>query len=336
MAIIHGDAGGNEMMRHTTVKLLSLFITSCALLQAQGSPLSNHLLPLVPDNAQIVAGMERVDDFSSDGRLFFTTRNCNRDLDDWMAVAGVDQSRTVDELIAVAGSTSSQELDQHLLLFHGHFDSARILKAELENSGSRKLIYKGYRVLEIAPLQRELKEMRDIRWLAILENQVVLFGTPKMVEASLERLTTRTRTDARLLSDLRRLRDDVQSWDVINLSGAVLARHLDTVNAQPVWSKMLNGADHVSIGVHQGRKTRVDFEISSTTHLEAFQPSAAFASFQPIAGEKEDFHIEKLAANENTITGSLVFAKGQFEAWIQSQFRNRIQRTDIPVDPIRP
>lgn len=318
------------------VKLLCLLAAGCAVHEAGASPLSNRLLPLVPGNAQIVAGMEHVDDFSSEGRIFLVTNNCNRDLDDWAAIAGIDQSRAVDQLIAVATSTPNHELDQHLLLLHGRLDSTLILKAQLENGGSRILKVGGYRILEVQPFQREGENMQDVRWLAIVENQLVLFGTPKLVEISLQRLAAGTLVDPELLNSLHQLRDDVESWNVMDLPGAMLAKHLDTAHAEPLLSAILDEANHLIIGVHYGSKTRVDFEVFSKARFDTLQPLAALEQVQHVSKAKADFRIERLAIHDNTINCTLTFAKNHIETWLQDQFKRRIQRTDIPIDPLRP
>ena len=66
------------------------------------SPAEDRLLRLVPANAAIVAGIEDPHHGDQSGRLLIVTHNNNVDLDDWIALVGVDAQREVDRLIEVA------------------------------------------------------------------------------------------------------------------------------------------------------------------------------------------------------------------------------------------
>jgi len=90
------------------------------------SPANSKLLQLVPEGAQIVAGIEDPHNPSSSGRLLLVTHNCHLDFKDWVAMSGVDPHRASDEVIKVATSSSGRELKQHLLLVAGRFDREHI------------------------------------------------------------------------------------------------------------------------------------------------------------------------------------------------------------------
>jgi hypothetical protein len=77
---------------------------------------NSKLLDLVPEGAQIVAGIEDPHNPTSSGRLLLVTHSCNLDFKDWVAITGVDPHRETDEVIEVATSSSESELKEHLVL----------------------------------------------------------------------------------------------------------------------------------------------------------------------------------------------------------------------------
>jgi hypothetical protein len=69
------------------------------------------LLDLVPEGAQIVAGIEDPHYSTSSGRLLLVTHSCNLDFKDWeVGITGVDPHRESDEVIEVATSSPEGEL----------------------------------------------------------------------------------------------------------------------------------------------------------------------------------------------------------------------------------
>src|ERR1700757_4404539 len=76
------------------------------------APVNFKLLPLVPAGAQIVAGVLNVHGPGPTGRVLLTTHNNRLDLDDWIALTGVDTTKVFDEVIEVAMSSNTVELKE--------------------------------------------------------------------------------------------------------------------------------------------------------------------------------------------------------------------------------
>ena len=95
--------------------VLLTFVLMAGAVAGWASPVNSKLLALVPEGAQIVAGVEDPHSASSSGRLLLVTHNCHLDFKDWVAISGVDPHRASDEVIEVATSSSEGELRGHLL-----------------------------------------------------------------------------------------------------------------------------------------------------------------------------------------------------------------------------
>ncbi len=240
--------------------LLRCFYTAVAtvVFAASGfaSPVNFKLLPLVPAGAQIVAGFQDLHGPVATGRVLLTTHNNRLDLDDWIALTGVDTSKIFDEVIEVAMSSDAAELREHLLLVAGHFDRARIFQAA-EQNGAAHVSYGGETALLIAPYTRERGDMMDTRWLIILDDQTGIFGTPAMVQLALQRYDSHYLPDPVLAERLARLRPDVTSWNVL-LPPSKSKKEMGFVQPHGAWSQLLDDADLVIVGTHFGSKIRMD------------------------------------------------------------------------------
>src|SRR5580693_1838127 len=87
-------------------------VSICTGVARWASPASSTLLALVPEGAQIVAGIEDPHNPASRGRLLLVTHGCNLDSNDWIAITGVDPRRETDEVIEVATSSAEAELKE--------------------------------------------------------------------------------------------------------------------------------------------------------------------------------------------------------------------------------
>ena len=70
--------------------LFTLALTTVFAGSGFASPLNSKLLSLVPPGAEIVAGFENYPALHGHGQLLLTTHNNRLVLDDWQALAGVD------------------------------------------------------------------------------------------------------------------------------------------------------------------------------------------------------------------------------------------------------
>ena len=285
------------------------------------SPAEDRLLRLVPANAAIVAGIQDPHDGDQRGRLLIVTNNNNVDVNDWIALAGVDGRQQVDRLITVAMPSSRGDLAEHLLLARGSFEGGRILNQAERNGGGRRE-YRGVRIVELKPFQREEKGMIDTRWLTVLDDNSAIFGTPAIVKSALDRYLSSSVADAALVKQLMTLRPDVNCWSILALPGAVLARHLRAGVVDETGAMLLRRINNVAVGMHYGSKERVDFSIGTNSPEAATALAAAMDGWShllPIA-DMVGARLAGVLVEQNEVRGSVRVKDKEFGSWLAAVY----------------
>jgi hypothetical protein len=300
---------------------------------------SGKLLSLVPPGCAIVAGFENGHGPHSGGRLLLTTPNNQFDLNDWLALSGVDTEKRYDEVIEAAAPNSIGELANHLLLVEGRFDRERIFRAAQQN-GAQTSQAEGETVLVVMPFPRERVRMPDTRWLAILSNRTALFGTPWLVQQAVRRYATHAEADPALIQRLKLLRTDISSWNVL-VSLQKLIPNIKPAGPQSDWSRLLEDADLLLVGAHFGPRIRVDFSVYADRDRETayFEGKANLlrAMFTPETSHSDDLpqqpqpQLENLTVARSEMRGSVAFSDRQFAEWIAHP-----SRVHAPQAPDRP
>jgi hypothetical protein len=295
------------------------------------SPGNFRLVPLVPGGCEVVAGFENRHDPYTSGRLLLTTHNNRLDLDDWLALAGVDNQRAFDEIVEVASSRSGGELKEHLLLVAGHFDGARIYRS-VEQNGAKSTHFEGLKILLVEPFGREQGDMLETRWLVILNDRIAMFGTPAIVQNSLHRYFNHAVPDPVLLERLSQLRPDITSWNV--LVAPPMTRNLNFARAHGAWARLMEDTELLMVGARFGPKIRVDFVICATSDRgkEYFTRKAALFTgvFTPGSPQEaalsESFEprLENLLVEEHRIQGSVALSRKQFDQWRDIQLASNM------------
>jgi len=303
------------------------------------SPVSGKLLALVPPGCAIVAGFDNGHAPHTGGRLLLTTPNNQFDLDDWLALAGVDTGRRYDEVIEAAALNSRGDLAEHLLMVAGRFDRELIFRAAQHN-GAQASRDQGETILVLKPFPREQKQMTDTRWLAILDNRTALLGTPRLVQKSLERYAAHAEADSTLMQRLRLLRSDITSWNVLE-SLQSPARNPNMAKPHSVWAHLLEDADMLLVGAHFGSTIRVDFSVHAGSDREASYFNRKAALFSNMFTEESvqqgelsprpQPKLENLSVESNRVQGSVVLSDKQFGDWIE-----HLGRVQAPQEPKRP
>jgi hypothetical protein len=281
------------------------------------SPAEDRLLRLVPAHAEIVAGIEDPHHGDQSGRLLIVTHSNNVDLDDWIGLVGVDDRQQVDKLVEVAMSSPRGDLSEHLLLARGSFNGRRILE-NAERNGGVRTEYKGVRIVNLKPFPREQGEMRDTRWLTVLDDNTAIFGTPITVMGALDRYVASSAVDGPLAKRLQALKPDVNCWSVLTMPGAVMANHLRAGVLDDAGAALLRGMSGVAIGVHYGSKERVDFAFGTNS------PEAATALASSLGDRPHLFsiadtlqtHFEGVSVEQNEVRGSVRVRDKEFDPWL--------------------
>lgn len=298
------------------------FLAAAAMAKALATPADSDVLRLVPGGAQVVSGISDRGTSSATGRLLVVTENNNRDLDDCRTLLGVDGQKAINEVIEAADSSIAGDLSDHLLLVAGSFDHARVFKAALEN-GAGRAEYDGRELLVLRPFGRESPSMKDVRWLAILENRVLVFGVPRMVAKALDRYERHEPADPILLQRLARVHSDVNSWSIVAMPAPILTKHLALGNIPASLETILKDADEVELGIHYGRNARIDLSIHSAGSdpgdglLSRAQP--ILASFAPAPRS----HLHVGMVGQGRIQGSMTIREKEFDEWLAALERSR-------------
>lgn len=297
------------------------------------SPTNSKLLWLVPSGAQIVAGFENYHDPDHHGQLLLTTRNNRLDLADWQAIAGVDHNRAFEEVIEVAASSIGGRLSDHLLLVAGRFSEETIFKS-LELNGAKKVEFKGQTIMLIEPFPREKGLLAGTRWLVILQDRFVMFGTPKMVQAALLRYVNHADSDMILRERLSQLPREVSSWNVLSSMSKSPTQYKASLPSSP-WEKFFDGAKVMMVGARFGSKIRLHFSLHASSDRGAdffAQKSRFFAEvFAPErTGGSRLPRLHELEIAPDRVQGSIELSKKQFEAW--SDWTNNFGRAPAVPD----
>ncbi len=278
------------------------------------SPSDARLIALIPAGAQSVAGIEKPQ--NPHGHVLLVTHNNILDTEDWLALSGVDSHRGVDKLVWVAASSAGGALKEHLLLAAGSFDRAHIFAAAKQN-GATSMWYDDIEALEIRPFAREKDEMRDTRWLVILDGQIAIFGSPAIVRQALDRHVAQAPADPQLLDRLEQLHTDVDSWNALRLPSSARDRQAVLGEFPGAFPPLFDSVSDLLLAVRYGSSTRVDFDarVAGSSHIASAQnlfadPSSPLSAFL----DHSRPHVADFVADSGHVHGSLVLSKKEFEA----------------------
>ena len=305
------------------LNLLNRFLFPGLLLAASAnygfsSPAQSKLLPLIPREAQIVAGVEDPRNPDTRGHLLLVTAKNAFDFDDWQSLIGVDTHRAIDETIWVAASSPQSQLNEHMLLVAGRFDREHIFQAAQRN-GAAASAYRGVAVLLVKPFAREEAQMPDPRWMAILDGQAAVFGTPWLVQKTLDRYVDHAPADALVADRIGRLNPRVNSWDLLLTPHAAFAKRAVLGQPSAPWidllgREMLENAAELTLGIRYGTTARVDFIVRTAGDLNPSpgltpRPMLEASSFQALAPR-----LENIGNAPNLILGTLALPGKQLYA----------------------
>jgi hypothetical protein len=212
-------------------------------------------------------------------------------------------------------------LSEHLLLARGSFEGRRILE-DAERNGGVRTEYKGVRIVNLKPFPREQQEMRDTRWLTVLDDHTALFGTPITVMGALDRYLSSSAVDGPLAKRLQALKPDVNCWSVLTMPGAVLTSHLRAGVLGDAGVTLLRGVSGVAVGVHYGSKERVDFAFA-TDSPEAATALAASLGGQPhllSVADALQTRFAGVSVERNEVRGSVRVRDKEFDTWLAAVY----------------
>jgi hypothetical protein len=251
---------------HGMRTLAMLFFPLIAVEMVWAAPPDPKLLSLVPPDTQLVAGASNQTHPGTPESFLLTGRYNLIDRRDFLSLAGVDDAMKISQMIFAAGGSEASTWGEHSILVSGLFNQERIFKAALQN-GATVTDFKGIRVLVQQPFARELGTVKEVRWLAVLDSKVALFGTRLSVELELNRYLAGSAADPLLVQRVSRLRADNATWSV--LGSFDVDDELEHVfgSLDPVLANLIHDRKSFQFGVHYGKKVELEYD--------AVVPSAA-------------------------------------------------------------
>ena len=275
-----------------------------------------RLLSLVPPGAQVVAGMSAPSVPNRPASYLLVTPNNRTDFLDFISLSGIDDSRIYNQIILVAAADERGILTEHSLLASGHFDQARIFKAAVQNGASISE-FKGIPVLVLQPLERNRGTSKEVRWLAVIESNVAVFGTIASVQKELDRHLDHSAADLSLRQRLARLRRDDETWCVL----AAFVHNYETRRALGSLDASLidpaHDGDAFQFGIHYGRRIEFEYEITAASSASARATASSLS--QPLAGPANGSSLlasPDMTGDGNTMRGVIKVSKTRYNEWL--------------------
>jgi hypothetical protein len=281
-----------------------------------------RLLSLVPPGAQLVAGIGASTIQSQPHNFVLITPNNWVDLQDFFALTGADDTRTIHQIVFVEVANKEGRPGEHSLLVSGGFDQPQVFKSAADG-GAAATNYRGIPLLEIQPFARERDTFKDVRWLAILDSRVLVFGTISSTRRELDRYLEHSQTDETLLRRLARLRRKDQTWCVLSptvqaLPSLTRGREIHDVLAKisPELAELAQSGSELEFGVHYGRRVEFEYEVAfASAAASRVSPNSPRQS--PVEPSKSASLLPALgtAGDGNTRHGVIVVSMSRYKAW---------------------
>jgi hypothetical protein len=227
-----------------------------------------RLLSLVPPGAQLVAGIGASSIQGQQNNFVLMTHNNSVDLGDFFALTGADDTVTIHQIVLVATANNEGQAEERSLLASGHFDQPHVFKSAAD-IGAAVTNYRGIPVVELQPFARELGKLKSVRWLAVLDSSVLVFGSIASTRFEIDRSLDHTPADAALLGRLARLRSKDQTWCLLSASSPTfpsLSRgdemHAVLVHLSPELAEFAQSGSELEFGLQYGRRVEFDFEVT--------------------------------------------------------------------------
>ena len=293
-----------------------------------------RLLSLVPPGAQLVAGISAPSIQGQPDNFVLMTHNNTVDMEDFFALTGADDERTIHQIVFVSATSTDGQLNEHSLLVSGHFDQLHVFKSAAEG-GAAVTDYRSVPILVIQPLARERGTLHDVRWLAILDSHVLVFGTISSTRLELDRYLEHSRTDEALLRRLAHLRSKDQTWCVLsapvrNLSLPTWGQEIHAVLAKlnPELADLAQSGDELDFGLYYGRRVEFEYELTSaSTAVRRVRPDSLRQSPVELAESASLLPALDKAGDANSRHTVIVVSTSRYNTWL-AEIRSR--RT--PVD----
>jgi hypothetical protein len=214
-----------------------------------------RLLQLVPPDRAMVAGWVSSPAQGRENSFLLITRDNKRDLMDFSALVGGDATRNLHALVFVEDGVDYTKTGGHSLLVSGHFDREAIFR--FRSSGAARKNYRGVAMLLVPAFARERDSFNEVRWLAVLDAEIAIFGSVQSVQRELDRWLDQQPTDTLLLERLNDLNGHDDTWCFLTPvpPGGLADRVLGTLDAR--FGDLATEGRQMGFGIRFGRKIEI-------------------------------------------------------------------------------
>jgi hypothetical protein len=321
------------MTRFHGQKILQILLFLLILVGAAGAAPDPRLYSLIPPDAALLNSMS-ASLRQGDPDPFLLVNHFNVvDFQDFLALTGADGTLTVHQIVFVARANNDGQMNEHSLLASGHFDQPHLFKSAA-GGGAVVSNYRGIPILEIQPFARERGTFKHVRWLAVLDSNVLLFGTITTTRLELDRYFSHSQTDGPLLRRLAHLRNEDQTWCLLSRSVQALATPvqqqeiyavLEELN--PELAKQAKSAKQLAIGIHYGRKVEIEYEL---TLASASTRDAGLDSFRqsPVEPARSGSLLATLnpTVDADALHGVMAVSMSRYKEWLSGVSARRLEQ----------
>jgi hypothetical protein len=300
-------------MRHSFLKAIfsiaSLY--SLAALPARAVSPDPRILSLVSPRTQILSGMRATQSKPLPNSLLMITSKSKLDLEDFIAVSGVDSLRSIHEVLLESTPGDRSPLITHSLLASGRFDRERIYRSAISN-GAALGAYRGIDLVVLEPFPRERQELDEVRWLAILDGDVALFGMIPDVEAELDRYLSRSSAETIFATRLARLKKDDENWSMLLASGGD-AQTPDALKLiRPTLPGFIPLGGTLEFGFHFTSSIELDYDVSVSSE------AGVQTAVQTLPGSISSSFLATSACSpsDSSAHGAIKISREQYVAWL--------------------
>ena len=300
-----------------TTILSTVIFSSFAALPAWAVSPDLKLLSLVPPHAEILSGIKPSPSKEQSNRFLLATKQDKIDMDDLAALIGVDSNRGTYEILLEAARDHSGRLNEHSLLVSGRFDQARIFRSAVSN-GATVTKYRGVDVLVVVPFLRERGVLDDVRWLAILDSGIVLFGTISSVQEELDRYQSHSSAEPFFRRPLGRLRRDSETWSMLLASSGNAQTPIAIKSIEPVLPGVIPLGSTLAFSIHYGSQIEFEYDLSASSAADVQSSFHSLSlTFLGSAAKASSFLPDtKSSGPDYDLHGEGKLTKERYQAWM--------------------
>jgi hypothetical protein len=112
-------------------------------------------------------------------------------------------------------------------------------------------------------------KFNDVRWLAVLDSNVLVFGSVASTRLELDRYLAHNQPDESLLRRLAHLRSKDQTWCLLSASIRTLSSpardqeiHRLLAELNPELAELAQSGNELEFGLYYGRRVELDYEVT--------------------------------------------------------------------------